>query len=140
MGESNHMHTKMLMSFSALFLAALGILALFLTQRILLHYGAYPGTFAVIILKVVGGVLLGFAVLNWTARAALGGGASGRPLALGNFVHFALVTLALWRPVVAHAAGGYKFITITVLYTIFAVWFAVVLFSKPNPDKPSSPA
>jgi len=134
------MQTKILMSFSALFLAALGIGALFLTQGILIHYGTYAGTFSVIILKVVGGVLLGFAVLNWTARAALSGGASGRPLALGNFVHFALVTLALWRPVAARTAGGAKFLTVAVLYTIFAVWFAVVLFSKPNPDKPSSPS
>ncbi len=134
------MHTKMLMRLSALFLAALGIGATFFTWRILEHYGTYPGIFALVILKIAGAALLGFAVLNWTVRAVTLGGSSGRPLVLGNFLHFAIVTVTLWRPVAGHAAGGAKFITVAALYTVFAVWFAAVLLTKPTAEKASSPS
>jgi hypothetical protein len=123
------MKTKALMSASALMMAVLGLCASFLPQEILAHFGAEPRGLGVLLVQIVGALYLGFAMLNWMARANLIGGIYSRPVAVGNFLHFAVVAVTLLKAILsgsraAEVLGG------AALYSIFAVWFGGVVFSR----------
>ena len=125
------MRTKLLMSLSALLLGALGVGASFLPHEILAFLGANPGRTGVLLVQVLGAAYLGFAMLNWMNRGNLMGGIYNRPAALGNFLHFVVVTITLLK---ALPGGGPGALTIaaTTVYAIFACWFGLVLWTDPH--------
>lgn len=128
------MNTKLLMSLSALFMAGLGIVASFLPQEIAAHFGTRPDVHVVLVIQIGGALYLAFAILNWMAKAVLIGGIYSRPVALGNFLHFAVVAIILLKAL----AGGYRaneIIAGAAIYSLFGVWFGLVLFANPIPPK-----
>jgi hypothetical protein len=126
------MKTKALMSLSALLMAVLGLCASFLPQEILSYSGADPGKgLGVLLIQVVGALYLGFAMLNWMARANLIGGVYSRPVAMGNFVHFAVVAITLLKAIPGNS-GSAPIIAGAAVYTAFAVWFGLVVFTHPK--------
>ncbi len=116
------MHTKLLMNLSAAWMALVGLIATFLPQEVLAHYGAAPDRHAALFLQLLGAAYLGFAMMNWMAREVLIGGIYSRPLAMGNMVHFVVGGLALVK-------GG--LIVVALVYAAFAVWFGFVMFRHP---------
>lgn len=129
------MKTRILMVSSALFMAIPGLAASFLPQEILAFSGLTISAWTVLAVQVAGGLYLGFAMLNWMARANLIGGIYSRPVAIGNFLHFAMVTLAAWKAV----AAGQSTIGITlaaIIYSVFAIAFGWVAFTQPRVTKP----
>jgi len=130
------MNTRLLMTASAVFTGLLGGAASFLPQEILTHFGAAPDDVSVLVLQFAGALYLGFAMLNWMARANLIGGIYSRPVAMGNFLHFTMGALVLVRAwvdgdagVAIPAAGG--------VYALFAVAFGAVLFTHPASESAS---
>jgi hypothetical protein len=123
------MKTKLLMSLSALFMAALGLAASFGPLEILGHFGFSGGGPDVLILQVAGALYLGFAILNWMARATLIGGIYSRPVAVGNFMQFAVVAVILLK---AFTAGFRQLLVASIIYSVFAVWFGLVVFTHPS--------
>ncbi|HET6628936.1 MAG TPA: hypothetical protein VFG91_04100 [Woeseiaceae bacterium] len=118
------------MSVSAIFMAVLGLAASFLPQEILLYLGIAPTALATLLVQISGALYLGFAILDWMARGVLIGGIYSRPLALGNFLHFAVVAITLVKllfelriPLVIAGAAA---------YCVLAVWFGLVLFTHPG--------
>lgn len=63
------MHSKVLMSVSAMIMAVLGIGASFIPREIIAHFGSDPDRFGVLIIQIASGLYLGFSMLNWMARA-----------------------------------------------------------------------
>jgi hypothetical protein len=129
------MSTKLLMILSALFMAVLGAGASFLPQEVAAHCGVRTDFHAVLLLQIVGALYLGFAILNWMAKEVLIGGIYSRPLALGNFLHFAVVSIVLLKAI----AGGFRvpeILIATAIYSFIAIGFGRVLFTSP-PAKPS---
>ncbi len=117
------------MAISATFMAVLGLSATFLPQEAL-TYAGYPAKgLAVVFVQVIGALFLGFAFLNWMARGTLIGGIYNRPVAIGNFMHFAMVTIVLLKAASAQATSS--FIVATMIYAVLAVWFGAVLFTPP---------
>ncbi len=117
------------MTTSAIFMALLGLSASFLPQELLAYANAEVGRFAIVLVQVTGALYLGFAFLNWMARGVLIGGIYSRPLALGNFMHFAVVTTVLAKVLVTEFS---LFTMVGVsFYAVFAAWFALVLFTHP---------
>ena len=121
------------MTASALFMATLGLIASFLPQETLSAAGVPVAPLAVAGVEVAGALYLGFAILNWAARGVLIGGIYGRPVAMGNFLHFAVAATVLIKraigapdPVVWGGAA---------IYAVFAVWFGAVLFTHPRPAR-----
>jgi hypothetical protein len=125
------MKTTLLMSSSALFMAAMGVIASFLPQEIAAHFGAPADSHFVLMVQVGGAVYLGFAILNWMAKAILIGGIYGRPVALGNFIHFAVTAIVLLKALAAGSRGA-EIIAGAVIYSTFAGWFGLVLFTHPR--------
>jgi hypothetical protein len=125
------MGTRLLMGLSAAFMAALGASLLFFPQEIAAYATPAPGSLAILIVQIAGALYLGFAALNWTARANLIGGIYSRPVALANFFHFAVVSITLARSVLAGTSAA-PLLPGLGLYAVFAIWFAVVLFTSPT--------
>jgi hypothetical protein len=124
------MNTKLLMIVSAAFLAVLGLTTSFLPQEVLGLHGTQPDGPTILLIEMMGALYLGFAILNWTARGVLMGGIYARPLALGNFLHFAMVGVMLTRDAIDHKAVPLAISAL--VFSIFAVGFAAVLF-RPLP-------
>ncbi len=128
------MNTKLLMSLSALFMATLGVFASFLPQEIAARLGTPPGSGVVSIIQIGGALYLGFAILNWTAKSVLVGGIYSRPVALGNFLHFAMVAITLLKALLG-GSKSHEIIVGAIIYFFFGVWFGLVLFGHPTRPK-----
>lgn len=129
------MKTRLLMSLSAIFLGVLGLLTSYFPDKVLGQHGTIPDNATLLLVQMMGGLYLGFAILNWMARGILIGGIYARPLATGNFLHFAMVGVTLIREAIEHRVLP---LTISALvFSIFAIWFGIVAFTHPlRPTKP----
>ena len=128
------MGSRWLMIISALFLAGVGCFTLFAPDRVLGMHGTPPDNATMLLIQMMGALYLGFALLNWTARGAIIGGIYARPLALGNFLHFAMVAVMLTREAIEH--GVIQLATSAAVFSAFAIGFGVVLFRPPAiPDR-----
>ena len=124
------MPTRLLMGASAIFMAALGLVATFAPQETLAALGSTPGGLAALLVQVTGALYLGWAMANWMSRGNLLGGIYNRPVALGNFLHVSVVALASLKMLLA----GHRppaLIAGAVVYAAFCVWFGLVLFTHP---------
>ena len=115
---------------SAAFLAVLGFATSFMPQEVLGLHGTVPDTPTVLLVQMTGALYLGFAMLNWNARGILIGGIYARPVALGNFLHFAMVSIMLIKAAIAH--GVVMLAISATVFSVFAAWFGVVLFRPPS--------
>lgn len=95
--ENGIFSTRTLMAASAVFMALVGLGAAFYPDEILQHLGYSAEGLGVVLVKVLGGLYLGFAILNWMARHNPIGGIYSRPVAMANFVHFLAVALTFVR-------------------------------------------
>lgn len=119
------------MILSALFMAILGVAASFFPQEILAYSGSQPGRLSALLIQISGAVYLGFASVNWTARANIIGGIYNRPVALGNFLHFTIATVALLKGLIS-GLNATEVVSGTIVYSVFSVWFGLVLFTHPS--------
>ena len=76
-------------------MALAGLFCSFLPEESLVLLGSEPDTPTIILVQVTGALYMGFAMLNWMARSSVIGGIYGRPLSMGNFLHFAVVAALL---------------------------------------------
>ena len=124
------MHSRILMSISAVFLAMLGLATSYMPDRVLGLHGTVPDMPTLLLVQMAGALYLGFAILNWTARGVLIGGIYARPVALGNFLHFAMVSVMLIKAAIVH--GVVQLAISATVFSVFAIWFGVVLFRPPS--------
>jgi hypothetical protein len=77
--------------------------------------------------QLFGAALCGFALLNWMSKGTAMGGIYGRPLAMGNLVHFTIGGLALMK-VALHMEPVWLFVVIAAVYLLFAAFLARAAF------------
>jgi hypothetical protein len=123
-------HTRILMTLSAIMLAVLGLPCIFAPEIVLARMAGSPSFGAELIVQITGALYLGFAGLNWMGRANLIGGIYGRPVAIGNLMHFLVGAFALFKAASTLAASVIAW-GIAIDYAIFATWFAFVAFGNP---------
>ena len=127
------MNTKIIMTSSALFLAALGILLSFMPTEVALYLDVAPNSITILFIKICSAFYMGFGILNWMAKETLIGGIYNRPIALGNAMHFGVVTAALVKIIPTLEKHSEIIIALTIVYGIFTVLFAYIF--KTNPAK-----
>jgi len=125
------MTTRILMTASAAFLAALGVAVTFLPQELSAHVGAPKEGAAVLLMQLLGALYLGIAMLNWMNRGNRIGGIYGRPVSMANFFHFAVGAMALLKGTVGHPIA-LEVAAMAAAYSVFAAWFGWVLFHNPS--------
>lgn len=121
--------TRALMMLSAVFMAIAGLVTSYFPDKVLETHGTVPDGPTLLLVQMMGALYLGFALLNWTARGVLMGGIYARPIALGNFLHFAMVAVMLTREAIDH--GVIQLATSAAVYGAFAIGFGIVLFRPP---------
>jgi hypothetical protein len=124
------MNTKFLMTSSSIFMGLLGILFVFLPQEILSFVELNNNGIAPLLIQIFGALYFAFAMINWMVKDNLIGGIYNRPVAMGNFTHFLMGSLALVKGIFSiHISVAFLFICI--LYSAFAILFGIVLFRQP---------
>jgi hypothetical protein len=116
------------MSASALTLGLLGVAASFAPQEIVATLGLAPARLADLLVQVIGGLYLGFAMLNWMARGSVMGGIYGRPFVMANLLHFVSAGLAIWSRV-PELSWLWALVAV---YLVFAIGFGLILFRQPS--------
>jgi hypothetical protein len=121
---------RLMMSASAVFLCALGLPCVFAPDRVLTRLAGSTSGVAELIVQLTGALYLGFAALNWMSRGSLMGGIYGRPVALGNFLHFLAGGVAVMKaaPAMGQPALAWP---VAIGYAFFALGFARVMFRNP---------
>ena len=135
--KGEKMKTKWLLSSSAVIMGLLGLAGTFLPEEIskILKLDSSPIT--LILLQIIGGLYLGFAMLNWFTRSALIGGIYNKPVVLGNLIHCIVVFFALIRQLAEQF--HFIFFILTLVYLVFAVWFTLVMRSNPLSNQSKMP-
>jgi hypothetical protein len=123
------LHSRILLTLSAAFMAVLGVGLSFLPQELLSYTDAAVTGMTVVLVQVTGALYLGFAILNWMSRGVTIGGIYARPLAMANFLHFAVVAIVLVKFLMNQSS--YSIAAVAVIYCVFAAWFGLVLFTHP---------
>lgn len=125
-------NTKLLMTATALYLGIVGFGLTFLPQEIAAFFNTGTNKTFILTLQILGGLYLGFGMMNWVAKNNLIGGIYNRPLVLGNLLHFLVSAFALIKTIEKYAETQFKVIlAITVLYSLFAACFAYLLRKSP---------
>jgi hypothetical protein len=114
---------------SAALMAVMGLGMSFMPQEVLGMHGTVPDNATVLLVQMAGAVYLGFAMLNWMARGILIGGVYARPVAAGNFLHFVMVAITLIKAAVAFAVVPLAISA--AVFSVFAIWFGIVMFKPP---------
>jgi hypothetical protein len=118
------------MTVSALFLVLLGVTCMFAPDVVLTRLAGSTSMAAQTLVQLAGALYAGFAALNWMSRGSLMGGIYGRPVAIGNLLHFVAGAFALVRaaPTLGEPALAWP---IPIGYVLFAAGFALVVFRNP---------
>ena len=127
--KREQMKTNWLLSSSAVVMGFLGLVGTFLPEEILNILGIAPLPITKVLMQIIGGLYLGFAMLNWFTRSARIGGIYNRPVVLANLIHFIVVFFALIRLLTEQF--NFIFVILTFIYFVFAVWFTFVMRSNP---------
>ncbi len=111
-----------------------GLVTSFAPEDVLRQHGSTPDNATLLLVQMMGAIYLGFALLNWMARGVLIGGIYARPVAMGNFLHFAMIGVMLAKAAIVHAVVPLALSA--AVYCFFAAWFGIVLFRPGVPVKP----
>lgn len=121
---------------SALFMAAIGLSLTFAPEEILHRLDSDATSWGTTMAQVCGALYCGFALMNWMAKGVLLGGIYGRPIVIGNLVHFTMGALLLAKLPGGHSFGMERW-TMTAIYVLMAGLFGHVMFTQPTTGKPS---
>ncbi len=121
-------NTKVFFTASAVFLGLIGIDLTFIPQEIASFLGL-PSESA-LLLQLTGALYFGFAMVNWMVRGSTIGGIYNRPIAIGNFTHFLIGSLALLKSVSTNL-DAIPILIFTGIYTVFALIFGLIVFTHP---------
>ena len=133
------MNARFLMIASALVLALLGLPCIFAPDLVLKAFAGNTSQATELIVQVTGALYLGFAGLNWMGKANLIGGIYGRPVAIGNLMHFLVAGIALLKAPTPQAGASSLLWALTAIYAALAVGFALVVFGNPLRAKSERP-
>ena len=126
------MNTKLFMTVSALYLGITGLSMSFLPKEIITYLNVDANSITILLLQILGSLYLGFGILNWMAKGTRIGGIYNRPVAIGNFMHFAVGAITLVKLVFEIQEQTGIIISLTIVYTIFAIGFAYIFMTNPG--------
>lgn len=121
------MNTKILMTANSLVLGFAGIFALFAPQELLAALSLPLTNPLPVIIQLMGALYFSFALTNWAAKGNIIGGIYSRPIAIGNFAHFTVGTLALAKHQLSGGANAPLF-AVLIAYAVFAIIFGWLVF------------
>lgn len=128
------MNTKLIMTASAILLAAVGISLSFFPNEIANYIGLGPGKPSQLVVQALGALYFGFAMLNWMAKGSFIGGIYNKPLVVANLSHFMIGGLAMIKGLISIGNPPYQLMILTAIYTIFGILFGILFVRNPASD------
>lgn len=122
--------TRILMTASALVLGLIGVACMFAPEIALAQLGVAGSGAELLVTQIAGALYCGFAMINWMGRGSLIGGIYGRPVAVGNLLHFFAAGLAIAKAAAA-GTGPASLWVLSAIYAILFAGFAYVVFRNP---------
>ncbi len=116
---------------SALFMGMVGLALTFAPQEILHRFGSGATNWELTLAQLCGALYCGFALMNWTAKGMLLGGIYGRPVVIGNLVHFTMGALLLLKMSSAPSDEPIRWVLIAA-YVVFAIGYGYVMMAHPG--------
>lgn len=126
------MNTKLIMTVTAAFLAAIGIALSFAADDIIKALGSAPTEILILTLQLLGAMYYAFALLNWMAKGAIIGGIYNRPIAIANLTQFLMGGIVLTRAVFKYDDLPASIAVLAGFYIVMAELFAVITFRHPG--------
>ena len=123
------MNTKVLMVTSSSFLGLAGIVASFAPSELLRVLGSPEAAPLPVLIQLLGGAYVAFAITNWTAKDNVIGGIYSRPLSLGNSVHFLTGSLALAKQQFSQGVS-LPLLVVLIVYAALAVCFLWLVLGR----------
>jgi hypothetical protein len=126
------MNTKLIMVSSSIFLGLVGIGLTFFLQEIFEALGLETNNLIILFSQIFGSFYLGFATLNWMSRNNIIGGIFGKPLIIGNLIHFLVSFLAIFKMLPVAHNNFQLLITTSIIYGIYTLAFGYLMFLHPK--------
>lgn len=126
------MNSKLIQPASSIFLALIALLCIFIPDEVLKNFTIDENEYVLLIIKVLGGLLFGFAITNWMSRTVIMGGIYGKALYMGNLAQFAVGGVALLKWNIKNGFPSVILGVILVGYIIFLLLYLSVFFSSPK--------
>lgn len=114
---------------SSLALGLAGVVASFAPSELLRVLGSPAAAPMPVLIQLLGGAYIAFAITNWTAKDNVIGGIYSRPLSLGNSVHFLTSSLALAKQQFSQGVS-LPLVVVLIVYSIFALCFLWLVFGR----------
>lgn len=118
---------RIILTLSALALFVSGLVALFAPDEIARLLDPAASSSLPVAIQLIGGSLLGFALLNWMSRRNRIGGIYARPIGMGNLMLFTTAALTIGKAL----SRGYlplAFISAGLVCGVLAAGFAWLVF------------
>jgi hypothetical protein len=128
-------NTKLIMSASAVLLALIGITLSFFPQEIASYIDTNFSKTLEIFFQLLGALYFAFAMLNWMAKGSVIGGIYNRPIAIANYTHFVIGSLALLKVTLKNADLPLAIYVLAGVYALFAVLFGFIFYKNPVTSK-----
>lgn len=125
------MNTKILMTSSALFLGATGLILSFLPEETINYLNIENNAITILFIQLTSALFLGFAILNWMAKGSLIGGIYNKPIAISNLMHFSVGSIAQIKMINQLENNVIFMYAFTAIYLIFALGFVAVFRINP---------
>ncbi|MFH4966412.1 hypothetical protein V8G69_15530 [Gaetbulibacter sp. M235] len=126
------MNTKLIMVSSSIFLGVVGIGLTFFLQEISKVLDFETDILIILFSQIVGSLYLGFATLNWMSRNTIIGGIYGKPLTIGNLIHFLVSFFALFK-ILPITSNHFQLLFATaVIYGILTLAFGYLMILHPK--------
>jgi hypothetical protein len=119
------------MTVSAIFLALMGIILSFMPNEVAQFIGLQSSNTIQLILQIAGAQYFAMALLNWMKRTSVIGGIYNRPVAITNYTHYLIGTLASWKLLLGKAGLPSVFWIFAAFYLIFAFLYGFIFYRNP---------
>jgi hypothetical protein len=126
------MNTKLIMTSTAILMAAVGISLIFAADNVIELFGMNKSIELGLMFQLLGAAYYAFAMLNWMAKGAIVGGIYNRPIVVANLSHFLIAGLALTKAVLSNDQMPLILWIMTGVYVFLAGVFAVVMSTHPG--------
>lgn len=125
------LNTRLIMTVSAVFLALIGIILSFMPNEIAEFIGLQSSKTIQLILQIAGAQYFAMAVLNWMKRTSVIGGIYNRPVAIANYTHYLIGTLALSKVLLGKDSLPSVFWILAAFYLIFSFLYGFIFYRNP---------
>jgi hypothetical protein len=126
------MNTKLIMTSTAILLAAIGISLTFAPDIITRLLGINESIELSLILQLLGAAYFAFAMLNWMAKGAIIGGIYNRPIASANLTHFLIGGIALTKAALTNNQIPLILSIMAGFYMVAACVFGLLISRHPS--------